>query len=282
MAQTHLVREGMRPLTQGFADAYRAWSANDQEHSPRYFHPLDKRTTPEQFAEALKAIGIRPENRQRTAREALGRALGVSAEMAGQILKDPANKLNEEAQGKLVEIANRKVEEARDRLRNADRELWEIEDNEGDTAEAERLVVTLEKELFGLDSAAALLGMNWRESQAQNAAREEFPIRALVEGYLVLTDKDRTALLRMLMGLLDTYHHGYFAWGGDYRNPREFHPRRRIRANFIASLLHKTDCGAHAFTHDLFELVKDPDGSQADELAVLGEYAGWTAKISTT
>lgn len=73
MAQTHLVREGMRPLTQGFADAYRAWLDNWTKRNKR-FNPLGKVVTPEQFAEALDALGIEREGRA----ESLGEVLGIS------------------------------------------------------------------------------------------------------------------------------------------------------------------------------------------------------------
>ena len=47
MAKSYLVRKGMRPLTQGFADAYRAWLDNWTKRNKR-FNPLGKDVTPEQ------------------------------------------------------------------------------------------------------------------------------------------------------------------------------------------------------------------------------------------
>ncbi|OUO31891.1 hypothetical protein [Olsenella sp. An293] len=240
MAQTHLVREGMRPLTQGFADAYRAWLDNWTKRNKR-FNPLGKDVTPEQFAEVLDALGIEREGRA----ESLGEVLGISSRQARNILSDPSV-LTEERQRILLRHASRAFAESFGEFSCAKQALDEDERCGVDTSDSQAWVDCCDERLKAIESAAELLGCDHLRTRAQERARAEFVGRATIEAMHTMDARDRATLFRVMMGMLDSYK------GSSERDRR---------ARQIADALRKTAYGTHATLGDLADLIAyDYDG----------------------
>ena len=235
MAKSYLVRKGMRPVTQGFADAYRAWLDNWTKRNKR-FNPLGKDVTPEQFAEALDALGIDREGRA----ESLGEVLGISGRQARNILNDPS-KLTEERQKKLMARASFE-------LQSALGEAHQIDDlcEHGATAELLSERCELQAKMDAIESAAELLGANHLRIRAEERARAEFVGRATIEAMHTMDAHDRATLFRVMMGMLDSY---------------KGNSERDRRARQIADALRKTAYGTRATLGDLADLIAyDHDG----------------------
>ena len=240
MAQTHLVREGMRPLTQGFADAYRAWFESWSKREKK-FKPLGKDVTPEQFAEALDALGIEREGRA----EELGDVLGITDRQARNILSDPS-KLTKERQRLLLRHASRAFAEAFGDYAAAQQMLEYDEMLGGDTKDNQAWVDESNKTLEAIESAAELLGSDHLRTRAQERARAEFVGRATIEAMHTMDARDRATLFRVMMGMLDSY---------------KGNSERDRRARQIADALRKTAYGTRATLGDLADLIAyDYDG----------------------
>lgn len=235
MAKSYLVRKGMRPVTQGFADAYRAWLDSRTKQNKR-FKPLGKDVTPEQFAEALDALGIDREGRA----ESLGEVLGISSRQARNILSDPS-KLTEERQKKLMARASFELQSTLGEAHQID-ELCE----HGATAELLSERCELQAKMDAIESAAELLGANHLRIRAEERARAEFVGRATIEAMHTMDARDRATLFRVMMGILDSY---------------KGNSERDRRARQIADALRKTAYGTRATLGDLADLIAyDYDG----------------------
>lgn len=235
MAKSYLVRKGMRPVTQGFADAYRAWLDNWTKRNKR-FNPLGKDVTPEQFAEALDALGIEREGRT----QALCEILGIGDRQVRNILSDPS-KLTEERQKKLMARASFE-------LQSALGEAHQIDDlcEHGATAELLSERCELQAKMDAIESAAELLGANHLRIRAEERARAEFVGRATIEAMHTMDARDRATLFRVMMGMLDSY---------------KGNSERDRRARQIADALRKTAYGTRATLGDLADLIAyDYDG----------------------
>lgn len=240
MAQTHLIRKGMRPVTQGFAEAYRAWLDSWNKRDKR-FNPLGKDVTPEQFAEALDALGIDREGRA----ESLGEVLGISGRQARNILSDPS-KLTEKRQRTLLRHASGIFAETFGERCAAQDSLEEAKQCGEDIGRAQAWLDSCNEKLEAIESAAELLGSDYLRTRAQERARAEFVGRATIEAMHTMEARDRATLFRVMMGMLDSYK-------GESERDR--------RARQIADALRKTAYGTRATLGDLADLIAyDHDG----------------------
>lgn len=240
MAKSYLVRKGMRPVTQGFADAYRAWLDNWTKRNKR-FNPLGKDVTPEQFAEALDALGIDREGRA----ESLGEVLGISGRQARNILSDPS-KLTEKRQRTLLRHASGIFAETFGGRCAAQDSLEEAKQCGEDIGRAQAWLDSCDEKLEAIESAAELLGSDHLRTRAQERARAEFVGRATIEAMHTMEARDRATLFRVMMGMLDSY---------------KGNSERDRRARQIADALRKTAYGTRATLGDLADLIAcDYDG----------------------
>lgn len=240
MARSYLVRKGMRPVTQGFADAYRAWLDNWTKRNKR-FNPLGKDVTPEQFAEALDALGIEREGRT----QALCEILGIGDRQVRNILSDPS-KLTEKRQRTLLRHASGIFAETFGERCAAQDSLEEAKQCGEDIGRAQAWLDSCNEKLEAIESAAELLGGDHLRTRAQERARAEFVGRATIEAMHTMDARDRATLFRVMMGMLDSYK------GSSERD---------VRARQIADALRKTAYGTHATLGDLADLIAyDYDG----------------------
>lgn len=186
---SYLIREGMRPITEGFADAWR-----DYTHSPGV-KPNDKPlkgsgVTREQFREALDALGIEEA-------EGLGEFLGLSTRQARNIINNPDNILGKH----LLKLRNRYVEILKP-MYGSFRISTQVataypqdEDYRADADAAERALRDFRKGCIALFASRKPL---------ESAVRigSELKLRALIEGFLELSEGDRAALMRVLRAML--------------------------------------------------------------------------------
>lgn len=186
---SYLIRDGMRPITEGFAEAWREYS----EHRPG---PKDKPlkgtgVTPEQFADAMGALGISG------ARE-LSELLGQSERNARYILNDPCGKLLESH----MSVIRRRYREKIGALADAERDAEGVARACPWDAEYQEDAVAAQRKLGEFAIRCAPLGLDGRTEEFERAARKELTARALVEGFRELSQDDRDVLVRVLSSML--------------------------------------------------------------------------------
>lgn len=250
---SYLIREGMRPITEGFADTWR-----DYTHSPSV-KPNDKPlkgsgVTREQFHEVLDALGIE-------GAEGLGEFLGLSTRQARNIMNNPENILGKH----FLKLRNRYVEILKP-MYGSFRISAQVataypqdEDYKADAVAAGEALRDFRKRCRALFAS---------QKPLESAVRigSELKLRALIEGYLELSEEDRAALMRVLCAMLAT--------GGSARGER------------VARLVRKYDCSENPFTAaDTLALMVSGDEADKwlypyeDEFlsasnVILDEYAG--------
>lgn len=212
---SYLIREGMRPITEGFAEAWR-----DYVHSP-VINPNDKPlkgsgVTREQFHEALDALGIE-------GAEGLGEFLGLSTRQARNIMNNPENILGKH----LLKLRRRymKIEgPLRVSYKDAEQVSGAYPQDEDYKADADAAGMAL------LDFTTRCSALSADSRRLDSAARigSELRVRALIEGYLELSEEDRAALMRVLCAMLAT--------GGS------------ARGELVARLVRRYDCSENPFT----------------------------------
>lgn len=199
---TVLKREGMGPLSPEFAEACRR--VNDDAPSKRNYHPLPPSTTPEEFREALRVVGIEDAKK-------LAEALGLNMDdpsAARRIIADPTNHYTSKHAEKLRPMVERMRTDAfraaSEAMKEAEREAKNARD------EYEALLIEYEvphNELNRASEVAKAEGLLLGDAATDEwfeALQLEFALRALVEGALALDADGIETLLRNLWGLLET------------------------------------------------------------------------------
>ena len=241
----------MRPITEGFAEAWREYS----EHRPgSKDKPLKGMgVTPEQFADAMGALGISG------ARE-LSELLGQSERNARYILNDPCGKLLESH----MSAIRRRYREKIGPLVDAERDSEEIARACPWDAEYQEEAVAAQRRLGEFAIRCAPLGLDGRTEEFERAARKELTARALVEGFRELSQDDRAALMRVLSSML--------AAGGSGRGRSISRAIERERGGAIGA---PTDLALIISGEVADEWVWPYDGDGFDAYSViLDEYVG--------
>lgn len=245
---SYLIRDGMHPITEGFAEAWREYSDSEIKAKPLDGYGV----TEDEFKQALDALGL-------SDAKALGELWGVGPDRARQIRRRPWTILPHQLEALRCAYVNRARELYHDLKTFEDLEEQipgsYAEEAEGANSELKALLKACQP-LFADE--------NFKSDYFTSAVRREFEARALVEGYNTLSAEDKRVLLRTLEGLLLS--------GGGLRN------------RFIALQLAKTS-RLILFAGDLVEMIAsdeldqylsstDENTRHEVERGVIDEYAG--------
>lgn len=234
-----LKRDGLAPLTDGFAERYRF--KEDEER-----HPIAEDITPEELKEMLESIGI-------TGANDFASAIGVSPQWAREILRNP-QKLTAEQCDRLRSVSDSRFNELFNEEWDAQSDALFDSDNDSEHAEQADLAHAERVKLIEKFEAPTTITQGMRDKN--KAIRNEYQARALMEGFRLLDAGGRAALLGALCGLLHMS-------GGN-------------GACAMAKSIEATGCGAGAVDEsDLANLVSvETIGGDAEARSVLEEYAG--------
>lgn len=269
---TLLKREGMRPITEGFAAAYRAY--RDGSGDKRGYKPLDPSVPVRRFRWALGVIGIHDA-------KGLAEALGKSEATGRNVWKHPHERYTAEHASSLLRRADECERAVKEAIKcggelDANTAHW-IEDACNQlrmeplyqlprTAEGRLLAGT--NELFS--TVRVHLGFDRIRRRLWQAAEEEFAARFLVESYRELSPEGRSTLLSTAYALAAsdlTSESGV----GLRQNDRS----RALAADTLAARA-KLLTGDHPDPSDLCILISPEEFKRLDQMCdVLDEYTGY-------
>lgn len=234
-----LKRDGLAPLTDGFAERYRFNEAEER-------HPIAESVTPEEFKEMLEPLGI-------TSAKGLAGAIGVSPQWAREILRNP-QKLTTEQRNRLQSVSEPLFSELYDEEWSAESDALFDPDNESEHAERADSAHAERVKLFEKFEVPTTITRGMRDKI--RTIRNEYQARALMEGFRLLDAGERASLLGALCGLL--------------------HVSGSDGACAMAESIEATGYGAGTVDEsDLANLVSaEAIGGDAEARSVLEEYAG--------
>lgn len=245
-----LKRKSMRALSDSFIQMEvdrekqnKAWTSGKIGKRNK---PLEKSNlSTEQLQDVFRAIGI--ENAKQ-----LACTLGLKYEQGLNIWSNPSEMVFEHAE-KLSVLAKQKLDDAKTELETAEKKLLQEikkaeaaccdpEKNPSDTAavvDANSKRDAASKREYKVRRAREVLRIDWTFTDDNPSVREEYQLRALVEGFSLLDHRDRLVLLNTLDALLS-----------------------RMSANDSAAIrlrrsLDDTTCGNYVFMKNLLDLILD-------------------------